>query len=122
MNMNDYPHITIAEDGKWCSTGQHHLWFLRVLYDALLHLGYNGDVPVYRAHMSMAHSMEQCEVSVTIPLNPTEPWMTSIISIELDDTIEQWHKTPSLPCVEVALLTPSLSGSLSKGPRVVAAP
>jgi hypothetical protein len=41
------------------------------LYDALLHLGYNVDVPVYRAHMSMAHSTEQCEVSVTITLNPT---------------------------------------------------
>jgi hypothetical protein len=32
--------------------------------------------------------MEQCEVSVTIPLNPTEPWMASVISVELDDTIE----------------------------------
>jgi hypothetical protein len=60
-----------------------------VLYDALLHLGYNGDVLVYRAHMSMAHSMEQCEVSVTIPLNPIEPWMASVIGIELDDTVEQ---------------------------------
>jgi hypothetical protein len=60
-----------------------------VLYDALLNLRYNGDVLVYRAHMSMAHSMDQCEVSVTIPLNPTEPWMASINGIELDNTIEQ---------------------------------
>jgi hypothetical protein len=60
-----------------------------MLYDALLHLGYNGDVPVYHARMSMAHSMEQCEVSVTIPLNPTEPWMATIIGVELDDTVEQ---------------------------------
>jgi hypothetical protein len=34
-------------------------------------------------------SMEQCEVSVTIPLNPTEPWMATVIGVELDDTIEQ---------------------------------
>jgi hypothetical protein len=89
MNMNDYPHITIAEDGRWCSMGQHRPGFPRVLYDVLLHLGYNRDVPVYRARMSMAHSMEQCEVSVTIPLNQTEPWRASIIGVKLDDTIEQ---------------------------------
>jgi hypothetical protein len=26
---------------------------------------------------------------VTIPLNPIDPWMATIISIELDDTVEQ---------------------------------
>jgi hypothetical protein len=86
MNKNDYPHVTITEDGRWHSTSQ------RVLYDTLLLLGYNGDVPVYRACMSMAHSMEQCEVSVTIPLNLIEPWMASVIGVELDDTIEQTSK------------------------------
>jgi hypothetical protein len=75
--------------GGVCSTGQHRPGFPRVLYDALLHLGYNGDVPVYRARMSMVHSMEQCEVSVTIPLSPTEPWMTTVIGVKLDDTVEQ---------------------------------
>jgi hypothetical protein len=60
-----------------------------VLYDALLHLGYNGVVLVYRARMSMAHSMEQCEVSVTIPLNQMKLWMATVISIELDNTVEQ---------------------------------
>jgi hypothetical protein len=59
-----------------------------VLYDGLLHLRYNGDVSVYRAHMSMANIMEQCEVSVTIPINPIEPWMATVIGIELDDTVE----------------------------------
>jgi hypothetical protein len=104
--MNDYPHVTIAEDGRWCSMGQHHPGFPRVLYDALLHLRFNGNVPVYRARMSMAHSMEQCEVSVTIPLNPTEPWMAFFISVELTTPSSRRHKSPSLPCVEVALLTP----------------
>jgi hypothetical protein len=69
--------------------GLHRSGFPRVLYDALIHLGYNGDVPVYRARMSMAHSMDQCEVSVTIPLNPAESWMATIIGIELDGTVEQ---------------------------------
>jgi hypothetical protein len=27
MNMNDYPHVTIAKDGRWCSMGQHRLGF-----------------------------------------------------------------------------------------------
>jgi hypothetical protein len=89
MNMNDYPHVTIIEDGRWCSTGQHLPGFPRVIYDALLHLGYNGDVPVYRARMPMAHSMEQCEVSETIPLNSIEPWIASVIGVKLDNAVEQ---------------------------------
>jgi hypothetical protein len=60
-----------------------------MLYDALLHLGYNGDVPVNRGHLSMVYGLDQCEVSMTIPLNPVEPWTITIISVELDDTIEQ---------------------------------
>jgi hypothetical protein len=89
MNLNDYPHITITKDGRWCSIGQHRPGFLQVIYNALLHLRYNGDVPVYRACMSMAHSMEQCEVSVTVPLNLIEPWMASVIGVELDNIVEQ---------------------------------
>jgi hypothetical protein len=89
MDMSNYPHVTIAEDGRLCSTGQHRLRFLRVLYDALLHLGYHGYVPVYRARMSAAHSIEQCEVSVTIPINPEDLWMATVIGIEQGDTIDQ---------------------------------
>jgi hypothetical protein len=89
MNKSDYPHVTIAEDGRLCSTGQHCPGFPRVLYDSLLYLSYNMDVPVYRARMFMAHGLDQCEVSVTIPLNPVEPWMATVIGVELDDTVEQ---------------------------------
>jgi hypothetical protein len=39
--------------------------------------------------MSMAHGMDQCKVSMTIPLNPMELWMATIIGEELDDTIKQ---------------------------------
>jgi hypothetical protein len=60
-----------------------------VIYDALLHLGYNRDVLVYRARMSMAYGLDQCDVNVTIPLNPMKPWMVTIIGVELDDTIKQ---------------------------------
>jgi hypothetical protein len=89
MKMNDYPHVSIAEDGRFGSTCQYRLRFLRVLYDALLHLGYNRDISVYCYHMSMAHGLDKCEVSVTIPLNPMEPWMGTIIGSEQDDTVEQ---------------------------------
>jgi hypothetical protein len=89
MNMSDYPHVTTAEDGRLSSTDQHHQGFTRVLYDAFLHLGCNGDVPVYRGRMSIGHGLDQCDVSVTITLNPVEPWMATIIGIELDDSVKQ---------------------------------
>jgi hypothetical protein len=89
MNMDNYPHITIAEDGSLCSTGQHRLGFPRVLYDVLRQLAYNGDAPVYRGHMSMAHGQDKCEVNVVIPLNPMEPWIATVIGIELDETVKQ---------------------------------
>jgi hypothetical protein len=47
--------------------GQHRPGFLRVLYDALCQLGYNGDVAIYRGHMSAAHGQDKYEVSVVIP-------------------------------------------------------
>jgi hypothetical protein len=48
MELNDYPHFDLTEDGTLCSTGQHCPGFPRVLYDALIRLGYDGDAPVYR--------------------------------------------------------------------------
>jgi hypothetical protein len=58
MDMSNYPHVTITKVGRLCSMGQHRPGFPRVLYDALVHLGYNKDVPVYYAHMPVAYSME----------------------------------------------------------------
>jgi hypothetical protein len=89
MNMNNYSHVTIAEDGSLYSMGQHLPGFPRMLYDTLLHLGHNEDVPVYSGRMSKAHGQDRCEVSVTLPLSPIEPWGTTIIGIELDETVEQ---------------------------------
>jgi hypothetical protein len=89
MNMDNYPHVTIAKDGSLCSMGQHRPGFLRVLYDALRQLGYNEDAPVYHGRMSMAHGQDKCEVNVMISLSLTEPWMATVIEVELDETVEQ---------------------------------
>jgi hypothetical protein len=87
--MDNYPHITIPEDGSLCSMGQHRLEFSRMLYDTLLHLGHNGDVRVYRGHMSKVHGQDRCEVSVTLPLSLTEPWGATVVGVELEETVEQ---------------------------------
>jgi hypothetical protein len=60
-----------------------------VLYDALCQLGYDGDAPIYRGRMSMAHGQDKCEVNMVIPLNSMEPWMATVIGVELDETVEQ---------------------------------
>jgi hypothetical protein len=88
MELNDYPHFDLTEDGRLCSMGQHCPWFPRVLYDALVRLGYDGDALVYRCQLSTAHGMDQCEVSVMIPFDPMEPWLGSIISSEPDTGVE----------------------------------
>jgi hypothetical protein len=88
MELNDYPHLDLTEDGTLCSKGQHCPGFLRVLYNTLIHLGYDVDAPVYRCRLSTAHGMDQCEVSVMIPFDPMEPWLGSVIGSELDTGIE----------------------------------
>jgi hypothetical protein len=88
MQLNDYTQFDLAEDGILCSMGQHCLGFLRVLYDALICLGYDGDALVYRCRLSTAHGMGQCEVSVMIPFDPTKPWSGSIIGSEPNTDVE----------------------------------
>jgi hypothetical protein len=48
MEQNNYPHFDLSEDRRLCSIGHHCLGFLRVLYDTLICLGYDGDALVYR--------------------------------------------------------------------------
>jgi hypothetical protein len=88
MELNDYPHFDLTEDKTLCSMGQHCPGFPRVLYDTLIRLGYDGDASVYRCRLSTAHNMDQCEVSVTIPFDHTEPWSGSIIGNEPDTSVE----------------------------------
>jgi hypothetical protein len=82
MELNDYPYFDLTEDGTLCSTGQHCPGFLRVLYDALIRHGYNGDTPVYCCRLSMTHGMDQCEVSMMIPSTPrSSSWGPSSAAI-----------------------------------------
>jgi hypothetical protein len=46
MEMNDYPHFFLAEDGRLCSMGQHCPGFPSVLYDTLLRLGYDRNAMI----------------------------------------------------------------------------
>jgi hypothetical protein len=88
MELNDYLHFDLTEDGRLCSIGQHCLGFPRVLHDALIRLGYDGDALVYRCRLYTAHGMDQCEISVMIPFDPTELWSGSIIGSEPNTGIE----------------------------------
>jgi hypothetical protein len=89
MELNDYPHFYLAKYGRLCSKGQHCPRFLIVLYDAFIHHGYDGDALVYRCRPSKAHGLDRCEVSVTIPFDPTKPWSRFIIGSELDTSVER---------------------------------
>jgi hypothetical protein len=63
----------------------------------------------------MAHNMDQCEVSVTIPFDPTEPWLGSVIGSEPDTGVELMaHIALTSFCVDhltAAAALPSNSGS-----------
>jgi hypothetical protein len=96
--------VVFSEDGSLCSTGQHRPGFSRVLHDALRQLGYNGDAPVYRGRLSMAHGQDKCEVNVVIPLNPTEPWIATVIGVELDETVEQTAQVALTSLCETRLI------------------
>jgi hypothetical protein len=89
MELNDYPYFNLSEDGRLYSMDQHCPGFLRVLYDALIRLGYDGDTPIYHCRLSIAHGMDQCEVSVMIPFDPTETWSRSVIESEAETGVEQ---------------------------------
>jgi hypothetical protein len=88
MELNDYPHFDLTKDGRLCSTGQHCPGFQRLLYDALIRLGFDGDAPVYRCRLSRVHNLDWCEVSVTIPFDHVRPWSGSVIDSEPDTGIE----------------------------------
>jgi hypothetical protein len=88
MELNDYPHFDLTEDETLCSMGQHCPGFPRVLYNALIRLGYDGDAPVYCCRLSMTHGLDRCEVSMMIPFDPSEPWSGPVISSEPDTGVE----------------------------------
>jgi hypothetical protein len=74
-----------------------------VLYDALCQLSYDGDAPVYRGRMSMAHCQDKCEVNMVIPLNLMELWMATVIGVELDEIVEQAAQVALISLCETCL-------------------
>jgi hypothetical protein len=109
IELNDYPHFYLAEDGRLCSMGQHCPGFPRVLYDALIRLGYDGDAPIYHCRLFVAHGLDRCEVSVMIPFDPTEPWSGSIIDNEPNTDVEMMvHITLTSLCEDRLAATAAL--------------
>jgi hypothetical protein len=109
MELNDYPHFYLTEDGRLCSTGQHCLRFPRVLYDTLIRLGYDGDAPVYRCRLSMTHGLERCEVNMMIPFDPMEPWLGFVIGSVPDTSVEMMaHIAPTSLCEDRLAATTAL--------------
>jgi hypothetical protein len=41
---------------------QHCHGFLRVIYDALIHLGYDRNAPVYRCRLPRVHDFDMCKL------------------------------------------------------------
>jgi hypothetical protein len=113
MEINDYPHFYIIDDGRLCSMGQHCRGFLRVLYDALIRLGYDGDAPVYRCRLSRDYDLDKCEVSVMIPFDLAEPWSGSIIGSKPDTDVEMMaHIALTSLCKDCLTATAALSIAL----------
>jgi hypothetical protein len=89
MNIDDYPHCSLGEDGYLRTTGRHCPGFLRVLLCALVHLCYDGPIPVYHCRPFQAHGLNCCEVRVEIPIDPMTPWIGAIIRSEVGDAVEK---------------------------------
>jgi hypothetical protein len=89
MNMDDYPHCSLGEDGCLRTTGRHRPGFPRLLLSALVRHGYDGLVPVYHCHPFQAHGLNAYEVRVEIPNDPTVQWKGDIIESEVDDAVEK---------------------------------
>jgi hypothetical protein len=111
MNMDDYRHLFLAEDGRLCSMGHHFPGFPRVLYDALLRLGYNGDVPIYCYRLSMVDGLDICKTCVTIPLNLRScGWEPSLVASPTL-LLSRQHTSHSPPCVRATLRPCPTSGA-----------
>jgi hypothetical protein len=109
MELNDYPHFFLTKDGRLYSMDQHCPGFPRVLYNALLHLGYDRDAPIYHCQLSMAHGLDRCEVRVTIPFDPTEPWSGSVIDSEHNTSVEMMaHIIVTSMCEDLLATTTAL--------------
>jgi hypothetical protein len=88
MEPNDYPHLYLTEDGRLRSMGLHCPRFVGVLYDALIRPSYDGDALVYHCQMYRVHDLDRYEVSVMIPLYPTNAWLGFVVSSKPNTSVE----------------------------------
>jgi hypothetical protein len=51
MNMDDFAHCSLAMDMSLCSMGQYHPGFPRVLWYALICLGYDRPTPLHHCRL-----------------------------------------------------------------------
>jgi hypothetical protein len=87
MNMDDYTHCTLGNDGWLHTTDRHCLGFPRVLLCTLRRHGYDGPIPEYRCMPYQAHGLPCCEVPVEIPVNPEAPWTGMVVGGDLDNAV-----------------------------------
>jgi hypothetical protein len=108
MELNDYPHFYLTEDGRLCSMGQHCPGFPIVLYDthpSSLQRGRSG-LPFLTV---MVHALERWNVSETILFDPVEPWLGSVIGSEPNTIVEMMaHITLTSLCKERLTTTAAL--------------
>jgi hypothetical protein len=91
------------------STGLYCPGLPRVLYNTLICLGYDGDVPIYRYRLSRVHDLDMCKVRVTIPLDPVHSWSGSIVGSEPDTSVEMMaHITLTSLCEDRLTATAAL--------------
>jgi hypothetical protein len=84
-----------------------------VLYDAVIRLGYDRDAPVYCCRLSGVHDLDRCEVSVTIPFDPVEPWLGSVIGSEFETSVEMMlHIALTSLCEDRLTATAALATAL----------
>jgi hypothetical protein len=86
--------------------GQHRPGFPRVLWDALIRLDYDGDIPLYHCHPIKAHGLDMCEVRVLIPLVPRHHGREPSSVASLMTLSRRWHMQLSHRCVRVTLPLP----------------
>ena len=92
MDLDDYPHCDLGDDGWLRTDGLHRPAFTQLLWDALVRFGYE-DAPTYRGRMYREYGLHRCEVHVDIPFNPAHPdwmaWSTWAIGSDMEDALKK---------------------------------
>jgi hypothetical protein len=100
--MDDYPYVTLRDDGWFCCDGLHRPSFPTLLWDMMHRFGYMG-TPTYRGHPYRQFGLGCYKVHVDISAHPTDPtmmtWFTTARGDDLEDTLERAaHQAPTELC------------------------